>query len=137
MANFSRRVSLFVLVDKNKKLLLQHRDSTAKRLPLHWAFFGGGIEEGETPEDALAREAKEELQIELINPKLFKRYVQMVSSGMIEKYVFIAQTDFESNNLKKQQQEGDDLGFFSYEEIRSLKISDNDLVILRDLFGHL
>ncbi len=68
---FSRRVSCFTLRDESGRILLQHRDSGAPRCPEMWAFFGGEIERGETPERALRREAREELGIELDSPELF------------------------------------------------------------------
>lgn len=65
-----RNVSIIILYDKDKKVLLQHRSDEAKRLPGYWAFFGGGIEAGETPEQAVKRETLEELDYVLDNPKL-------------------------------------------------------------------
>ena len=56
-----RDVSLIILYNKDKRMLLQHRAKDAPRAPDFWAFFGGGIDEGETPEEALVRESMEEL----------------------------------------------------------------------------
>ena len=58
----SRKVSTLMLYDKDSKVLLQHRSKNAKRLPNYWGAFGGGIEEGETPEEALRRELLEEIE---------------------------------------------------------------------------
>lgn len=132
---YVRRVALFVLKDEDGRVLLQHRDKTAPRLPDYWAFFGGEIEENETPEDAVIREAKEELGIEFKNLEFFKRYEFQQEDGLHEKFVFIASLSVSFKELRRQQEEGQNLGLFSFEELKNLKISDYDRVILRDLFN--
>jgi len=127
------RKSLFVLIDKKKKLILQHRDKYAVH-PNIWGFFGGGIEKNETPEEAVRREAKEELQIELEDLKLFKKYEYKKSSEFREYFVFIASLKHSVKDLKKQQKEGDDLGLFSFKDLKNLKLSERGRGILRDLF---
>lgn len=131
---YARRVALFVLRDKNGRVLLQHRSKTAKRIPGYWAFFGGGIEKNETPEEALKREAEEELGIKLKDFKFFRRYEFQEAEGLYEKFVFVAPLDNSLEELKKQQKEGQNLGLFSFEELTDLKITDNDMIILKDLF---
>ncbi len=54
-------VSVAIIVHRNKVLLSQ-RVKTA-RYGLKWEFPGGKIEQGETPENALLRECREELGI--------------------------------------------------------------------------
>lgn len=41
--------------------LLQLRDAAAPTYPSHWGLFGGHVEPGESPQDALWRELHEEL----------------------------------------------------------------------------
>ena len=115
-----RRAAVFILKDDNGRILLQHRDKNDEALPNYWAFFGGGIEEGETPEQAVIREAQEELQIK---PKLkfFGRYVYNYENKPIEVFVFIGKMDYSVEDLKKQQREGDDLRLFSFDELKKLK----------------
>ena len=50
------------LVDENDKILLQKRPEGRSMAGL-WEFPGGKVEDGETPEAALARELSEELAI--------------------------------------------------------------------------
>ncbi len=42
--------------------------------PDHWDLIGGHVEEGETPEEALVREVKEEIDIELEDYTFYKKY---------------------------------------------------------------
>lgn len=49
--------------DKNKFLICQRPANKAR--PLLWEFVGGKVEPGETPEQALVRECREELAITL------------------------------------------------------------------------
>jgi len=53
-----RDKSLGIVIDKNKNFLLVQLHSYGKN---DWNFPGGGIEDGETPEEALLRELSEEL----------------------------------------------------------------------------
>ncbi|KAK9820448.1 hypothetical protein WJX72_010469 [[Myrmecia] bisecta] len=52
------------LLDDQGKVLLAQRPA-GKKLAGLWEFPGGKVEDGETPEQALARELKEELNIEV------------------------------------------------------------------------
>src|SRR5207302_6772183 len=52
------------MIEKDGKYLITQRRPTAT-LPLLWEFPGGRVEEGETDEAALARELKEEMEIEV------------------------------------------------------------------------
>ena len=64
-------VSALILYKADGTMLLQHRTKDAPTFPDHWSLFGGGIEEGETPEQAVRREALEELSYQLASPRLF------------------------------------------------------------------
>lgn len=52
-----------LLVAPDGRYLMQHRDPFPHlRVPDHWGLFGGRIEDGETPRQALFRELAEELE---------------------------------------------------------------------------
>ncbi len=85
-----RDVSVIVLIDKNKRILLQHRDDQATRFALEWGFFGGGMKDGETPIQTLWREIREEISYSLKDPQLIwqQDYTIPECKEMGTEYVF-------------------------------------------------
>lgn len=71
VAGVDRDVAIVVLYDAQRRILLQHRDARAPIYPECWSFFGGGIESGETPLQAVIRETWEEIHYTLRAPVLF------------------------------------------------------------------
>ncbi|MCX5815807.1 MAG: NUDIX domain-containing protein [Proteobacteria bacterium] len=64
-----------ILENSEGKILLQLRDNKpGLPYPGCWGTFGGQIEEGETSEEAIRREIKEELNYELRNPEYFSNF---------------------------------------------------------------
>jgi mutator protein MutT len=61
-----RQVVGVVIYNRHGEILLQQRDDKPG-LPYagHWTFFGGAVEAGETPEEAIIRELQEELELSL------------------------------------------------------------------------
>jgi len=78
------------IIIKNQKVLIAQR-SKDDRLALKWEFPGGKIEDGETPEQCLAREIKEELNLEILVTKHFLDNVYEYESGTIVLKCFFAQ----------------------------------------------
>lgn len=107
---------------RGDRFLLQHRADTVKRWPGYWSSFGGGIESGETPEAALAREMREELGYEVQQPR--RVFFQPIEHG--GKHVFIeAWSGAEPHTLDTK--ESVDHRWFTIEEARQLQIIPHDL----------
>lgn len=132
MPLINRNVSVIILYDKNKKILLQHRAEDAERLPSYWGFFGGGIEADEIPLEAVKRETMEELNYELKNPNLImtQKFIGKHNKGT--KYVFVEEYD---NGRKLILGEGQGMEWYSLSELAGLKIVDHDLDVLMYIKG--
>lgn len=60
-----------IVVDRDR-VLMQHRDNIAGIIyPNHWGLFGGGMDPGEEPIEALRRELFEELKLTLSEADYF------------------------------------------------------------------
>ena len=127
-----RNVAVIILYDKDKKVLLQHRTEDAPRLAGYWAFFGGGIEAGETPEQTVRRETLEELNYTLQAPRLI-----MVSH-------FDVETEIGDMNVYLEEydpaqvltlHEGQGMGWFQLSELDGLKIVEHDKKVLQYIEG--
>ncbi|YAI81960.1 MAG: NUDIX hydrolase [cyanobacterium endosymbiont of Rhopalodia sterrenbergii] len=63
------------IVYQENNFFLQLRDNLSTiAYPDHWGLFGGHIESGETPEQALKRELVEEINYKVPNPMEFRVY---------------------------------------------------------------
>jgi len=123
----ARNVAVLALYNEQKEILLQHRSKDAMRLPDHWAFFGGGIEAGEAPEQALAREIFEELEYVVSASQLI--FIQKFNYKEDEntKYIFVERYDL---NKKLTQHEGQGMGWWKFEDLGKLLIVDHDRLAL-------
>ena len=128
-----RDVSVFILYTSSGHILLQHRTDDAFRLPGYWAFFGGGIEQGENPTEALRREIREELSYEVQGPKFFLAQKVRDEENDITKYVFVEQ--YQDQPL--QLGEGQAMGWFSPDETHGLKMIDHDRFVVEQVRDYL
>jgi len=122
-------VALIVLYDRERRLLLQHRTENAPVLPGYWAFFGGGIQEGETPEDAVRREAVEELNYKLKAPLFFIR--QYFKTDTNEGYMYVYIEAFNEDKSFLTLQEGQGWGWYNESETDSLKMINHDREVIK------
>lgn len=65
MPEIERHVASAILWTNDGRVLLQQRDDRPDlRYPGFWTLFGGQVEDGETPEEAIRRELSEELELD-------------------------------------------------------------------------
>jgi 8-oxo-dGTP diphosphatase len=123
--------SIILYNKKNKTILLQLKDKNAPIYANEYGFFGGHIENKETPKECIQRECLEELEYKLENPKLmFMRYVKKAP-----RYHY---TEEYNPNKTLTQHEGQDKKWFTYQELKhekniSKSIKERSLEIIKNL----
>lgn len=80
------------LIKRNNKFLICQRPRNKARALL-WEFVGGKVEQGESREDALKRECKEELDVDITVGKLFMKVVHEYPDITIGLSLFEAEID--------------------------------------------
>lgn len=119
-----------IIENASGEILLQLRDNKPElEYPNCWGTFGGQIEEGETPQIAIEREIKEELDYDVENPELYRIY----SFDSYDIYMFrtidkkVTLDDFDVR-------EGQKAAFFSIETMTDIPCAFNCREIVEDYF---
>ena len=94
-------ISQVLLFDRHNRLVVYLRDDKPDLpFPNHWDLFGGHLERYETPEQALVREVKEEVGIELKRWNFFRVYHCTQGDAYPNiKHIYWAQIDRSSAEL--------------------------------------
>jgi 8-oxo-dGTP pyrophosphatase MutT (NUDIX family) len=100
---------------KEYRFFLQKRTADAPTNPGMFGMFGGGVEEGETPEEAFFREVEEELVYKPQKSSYFSRYEN--AHRIFHVFIEEVESDFES---KVDVLEGDYGRFLSISEVSKL-----------------
>jgi 8-oxo-dGTP diphosphatase len=125
----ARHVSVLILYDGHGRILLQHRTADAPSFPDYWGLFGGGIEDGETPEQAVKREILEELAYHLRHARRVTGR-QFVRSGVAyTMHVFAEKYDGSPLTLG----EGQGMKWFLPQETAPLKMVEHDRDVILSL----
>jgi len=120
--------SVLILYNDEEEVLMQHRREDRDVLPGYWGFFGGKIEEGESKEEALLREIREELQYTPQDPRFLTSYFVKREEGAMTLHVFVEHYDA---SQKLNQQEGQGMDWIDLDGMDNFKMPAHDKEILR------
>lgn len=110
-----------LLICDDDRVLLAKRSATKRWYPSCWDVIGGHIEPGETPLEALCREAAEELAIDLDPADV--SVVDTVEAADVELTVFTA-TAWNGTPVNVAPEEHDDIAWKTLAEIAGLELAD-------------
>lgn len=119
-----KKIAQIILENDNGEFLLYLRDGKPGiPFPYHWDLIGGHVEEGETPEEALIREVKEEIDFDLKDYSFFKEYLCLEGDAYPNiKYIYSGRIVLAIDEIPLL--EGERLQFFTKEEIPDVKFAN-------------
>ena len=110
-----------LLIVTDDGLLMHHRDDKPGiPNPDCWAGFGGAVEPGETVEEALHREVREETGLEIESPVFLTETVDHEGDGRLVSLFYVT-GDFKPEDIDLQ--EGAGVGIQRLEDLPGLKIT--------------
>lgn len=119
-----KEIAAIILENDKGEFLLALRDNKPGiPFPNHWDLIGGHLEEGETPDVALVREVKEELNIELKDYSFYKKYECLTGDAYENiKYIYTGKINIPIEEITLL--EGERPQFFSRNEIPNVKFAN-------------
>jgi 8-oxo-dGTP diphosphatase len=119
-----KEIAAIILENDKGELLLYLRDNKPDiPFPDHWDLIGGHVEEGETPEEALVREVKEELDIDLKEYTFYKKYICLKGDAYDNtKYIYTGKINLPIEEVTLL--EGVRPKYFSRKEIPDVKFAN-------------
>jgi 8-oxo-dGTP diphosphatase len=114
-----KKNAVAVIVDSDNKILLLKRSSKPNIWqPSKWGLVGGEIEKGETPQQAIEREIKEETNLEI--NKFTKSFSIQKNPDSIE-HVFACRYDGDPTDIRLNE-ENSNYGWYDIDEMKFLDI---------------
>ena len=100
------------------QFLMQKRSMRKKVYPGRWSVKGGAVDLGESTVDAVYRECKEELGID-VNPDKVELMMSVKRKNVFVD-IFLDKENWNINDLKLQEEEVDDVKWFERKELKTI-----------------
>lgn len=134
-----REVALLIFYNQKEQILLQNRQTISKAGE-EWGFFGGALEGDETPEQALKREIKEEMNLNLAEiespiEETRMSYFNYKQNQQVKlrRHIFVK----EYNNEKFEVLEGVGAKWFDLNSAKKLRLVPGDLEVIEIVNSYL
>jgi 8-oxo-dGTP diphosphatase len=120
-----------LIVQSNRLLICQRREGGP--FALKWEFPGGKVERGEGLTQALSRELREELEIEVPSAREIFRHSHTYRDGMKVELIFFRVDEFKGEIVNKVFH---DVRWVALQELPQLDFLDGDLPLIERLVGN-
>jgi ADP-ribose pyrophosphatase YjhB (NUDIX family) len=131
-----RKVVAAIILSKNGEVLLQKKDLGHPWTPGKWCFFGGALEQGKDPKQALREILKRKLEVEIEVGEFLKAHPYKMKAGgeVIEgvDYMYICRFNGSLSDLKVS--EGAGFAFLNKSELETHPLTEHGLEILKEYF---
>lgn len=125
--DLKRNALAIIFNDDMEVLLLQRSSYEDQWMPNKWALVGGGVEEGEEPLEAVSREIKEEIGLDIDNFK--EKFVLQRNDDSVE-HMFVTKFSGDKDSIKLNE-EHQDYKWCDVNEIDDMDIVPNLLDYVR------
>lgn len=128
------RIIVHALIKYNDKYLVTKRSKNESTYPEYWDIPGGLVEIKELPKDALIRETKEEVNLNICPIKVIHEdsNLDIKKDIVFIRLVYLSEINDDINNLKLDQEEHSEYKWISnLDELNNKKIAP----FLIDVFG--
>lgn len=130
---YHKEVAIFLINDK-KEILLQKRASTKQIEPNKWAWHGGHVIALEENIDAIIRETKEELGIDLDKDSI-KLLLELRRDKMPNKqftFAYYAFCNYPVHKFNIQKEEVSAIKWFSFSDFKKMIFSSNPDIMFKN-----
>jgi len=118
------RTALIAIDDSGRALLLQH----TREHGVYWVFPGGGVDPGETLEDALRREVQEELSVSCRIDRLVAIGELIQANRHVVDFFYTGGIESGADLIIQSEEGITDAGWFSREEISGMRVLPPEIV---------
>lgn len=115
------------IIEKGEQILIAQR-SESMSLPLKWEFPGGKLEEGESAEESLVREIREELNLEISIMQRLSKSTHEYSNKRIVLIPFICQIHSGAIELREHKE----ARWIKIDEIEKYQMAEADIPIANE-----
>lgn len=123
--NGEYRLSVHVWIMDNDKIWIQKRDKNKKIFPNLWEQSGGGVIAGETSKDAVIRECKEELNIDVFDNELVYIGSYIRVNDIVD--IWLVHKSLNEENIVLEQGEVANIKFVTFEKFDEM-INNKEVV---------